>query len=345
MGKSRTAKAQASTDVSEIDQDGAPSVGRRALLRRAATVAAAGIGGVAATEMLTAGPASAAAGDPVTLGASNTSGLQTTFVTSASTEGATLDFAHTDHIANLRLAPVDDSSTYGDPITGVGDAGGVMLGGELINLTEHVDDGTVNGQDVDTLFWMAGDNAAANLDNLAVVLTTATGTVFVPYGPYRALDTRSASLRTLLLSQSVLDSSHRLIGGKTLELDLSPFVEFAYAVHFNVTAVTPTGTGFLTAFGSQTGPGGGPDRPLASNINFVKNVTIANHSVSPLTDALTLYIYAQTTTHVIVDIQGWTLPDFSFLINNVGAGKQALRSTQSKGLGVVRRPVQRSLKG
>jgi hypothetical protein len=190
---------------------------------------------------------------------------------------------------------------------------------------------------------MAGDNAAGGLHNLAVVLTTATGTVFVPYGPFRALDTRSASLRTLILNPSVLDSSHRLIKGKTLELQLDGLVEFAYAVHFNLVAVSTTASGYLTCFGSQTA-GGGPARPNASNINFAKGVTIANHSVSPLSDRLSLFIYAASTTHVIVDIQGWTLPDFSFLINNTGA-KAGLRSKQAKGLGVVRRPVQRNRKG
>jgi hypothetical protein len=293
--------------------------------------------------MLTAGPASANAGDPMVLGPNDGTTARTTLTSAAST-GASFQVAHTAHIANMRLAPVDTSETYGDPVTGIGDSGGVMVGGELINLTETVDDGQGGTQDVDTLFWMAGDNAGQNLHNLAVVLTTATGTVFVPYGPFRALDTRSASLRTLLASQTVLDSQHRLIGGKTLELDLSPFVQFAYAVHFNLTAVTPTATGYMTAFGSQTA-GGAPSRPLASNINFAKGAIIANHSVSPLSDRLSLFIYAAATTHVIVDIQGWTLPDFSFLIDNSGAGvtgKQGLRSKQAKGLGVVRRPVQRN---
>jgi hypothetical protein len=345
MGKSRSTRGQASnTTAAETaagPAEGLEQVGRRAMLRRAAGLAAAGIGGIAATEMLTAGPASAAAGDPLTLGQTNDAGNAKTSVNSGA-PSATFTISHDNNIANLRLVPVEDSVAYGDPVTGNGDANNTMLGGELINLTEHVDDGTANGQDIDTLFWMAGDNSAGHLDNLAVVLTTATGTVFVPYGPFRALDTRSN--RTLLASQSVLDSSHRLIGGKTLELQLDSFVQFAYAVHFNITAVTPTNGGFMTAFGSQTS-GGAPLRPNASNINFTKGVTIANHSVSPLSSGLSLFIYASATTHVIVDIQGWTLPDFSFLFSN-GSGKMAGSQFRSQatqdGLGVVRRPVQRN---
>lgn len=323
-------------------------VGRRALIRRAATLAAAGIGGVAATEMLTASPASAAAGGNMIIGQSNAAGASNTSLTSTA-DSSTLEVTHTGKVANLRLTPVDDSGDYGGA-NPQGDPGGTMLGGELLNLTEQVTTGTGTAT-VDTLFWMAGDNGDAQLENLAVVLTTATGTVFAPYaeivndvpkGPLRVLDTRSN--RSLLVTQTVLDSSHRLIGGKTLELQLDSFVQFAYAVHFNITAVTPTNGGFMTAFGSQSGTGA-PLRPTASNINYTKSVTIANHSVSPLSDRLSLFIYASSTTHVIVDIQGWTLPDFSFLSANGGAkmaGSQFRSQAAQGGLGVVRRPVQRN---
>jgi hypothetical protein len=325
-------------------------VGRRALLRRAATVAAAGIGGIAATEMLTASPANAAAGDPMVLGPNNGTTARTT-LTSAAATGSTFEVSHSAKIANVRLAPVDDSVDYGGPTNPQGDPNGTMLGGELINLTETVDTGTGTA-DVDTLFWMAGDNSTSDLANLAVVLTTATGTVFAPYaytdsngvpiGPFRVLDTRSN--RTRLATQTVLDSSHRLIGGKTLELQLDEFVKFAYAVHINLTAVTPTGGGFLTAFGSQDS-GGLPLRPTASNVNYSTGVTIANHTVSPLSDVFSLYIYASKTTHVLVDVQGWTLPDFSFL-NVLQAKAGALRATTAnRGLGVVPGPMPRRTTG
>lgn len=338
MGKSR----DASTPSSQSTPEDAEKVGRRALMRRAAGLAAAGIGGVAATEMLSAGPAAANVGDPILAG-QTTDAINSKTILNSGAGSATFDIRNDSLVANLRLAPVDDAVDYGGdgtPGSANGDPNATMIGGELLNLTEHVDDGTANGQDVDTLFWMAGDNNAGDLGNLAVVLTTATGTVFVPYGPFRALDTRSN--RTLLISQpSELDSSHRLRAGHTLELDLSDFVQFAYAVHFNVTAVFPVGSGFMTAFGSQDS-NGDPARPTASNINFTKNVTIANHSVSPLSGNKSLYIYSNQTTHVIVDIQGWTLPDFSFLSANAGQKAKAFRSQATKnGLGVVRRPVQR----
>lgn len=309
-------------------------VGRRALIRRAATLAAAGIGGVAATEMLTASPASASTG-AMQYGASQDAGASETVLTSAATNGATLVLGHTNGLTPLRLQDSGDSANFSD-------SGAKLLGGELVNLTETVDTNGGGTSTVDTLFWMAGDDQDGQLENLAVVLTTATGTVFAPVGPTRVLDTRTAAGRTLLATQTgILDSSKRLIGGKTLELQLDTFVSFAYAVHFNITAVSPTGSGFLTAFGSQTS-GGAPARPNASNINFTTNVTIANHSVSPLTSGLSIYIYASRTTHVVVDVQGYTLPDFSFLMNS--PAKAQLKAGR-KNLGVVRRPMPRRTTG
>jgi hypothetical protein len=116
-------------------------------------------------------------------------------------------------------------------------------------------------------------------------------------------------------------------------------VVFAYAVHFNLTVAGSASGGFLTAFGAQD-TNGDPDRPLASNINFSKAQVIANHSVSPLSNFGSLYIYASATTHVVLDIQGWTLPDFSFLGSGSGGGLMN-KQAKPKGLGVVRRPVQR----
>src|ERR1700759_3553751 len=105
MGKSRD-EARPSPQTPEVP------LARRALLRRAATVAAAGIGGIAATEMLTAGPASSDPLDNFVIGnvgtsANDAGGVQTS-LTSATQSGATLDIANTGHVANVRLAPVDD---------------------------------------------------------------------------------------------------------------------------------------------------------------------------------------------------------------------------------------------
>lgn len=302
MGKSRD---EAATSAPTTDEP----VGRRALLRRAATVAAAGIGGIAATEMLTAGPASAASGGNVVLGEANDSQTDQTTWTSATQQGASLELSNTGLTANVRLAPVDDAEHYGGS-TIHGDPLAKMVGGELINLTEQSTDNQGNPETVDTLYWMAGPNdPAGQLHNLTVVLTTATGTVFAAVPPQRLLDTRASGGRTRIANQSVLDSQGRLIGGKALELQLDEFIIFAYAVHFNLTAVAETGNGFLSVYP-------GPTRPTVSNLNYSTGINIANAGLSPLSSNFSVFIYASKTTHVLFDLQGWTLPDFSFLKAN-----------------------------
>ncbi len=319
MGKSRD-EARPSPQTPEVP------LARRALLRRAATVAAAGIGGVAATEMLTAGPASAAAGDPLTLGQANSSGGSPTTLASSTDDGASLEVGNSGLVANLRLPPVAVAASYGAQTGHTGDPGNVMQGGELINLTETVTDPKTGlPADADTLYWMAGDNSAGDLGNLAVVLTTATGSVFAPVSPTRLLDTRNSAGRARVQDHSVLNSSGQLIGGKSLVLQLDDLVFNAYAIHFNLTSTAQGGSGYLTVYP-------GPSLPTVSNLNFYKGVNIANSGLSPLSQTFTISIFASVTTHVLLDIQGWTLPDFSYLMGDGVGGDVATQvAPQAKG--------------
>jgi hypothetical protein len=330
MGRSRSERARTSADIADTADE--QQVGRRALLRRAATVAAAGIGGVAATEMLTAGPASAASGDPFTLGQSNSSGADQSKLSSAASAGASLEITHTANIANLRLAPVDTALDYQGTktVTGKGDAAGVMKGGELLNLTEAVTNTNGSTSQVDTLFWMAGPNADTKLENLAVVLTTATGTVFAPFGPKRVLDTRTASGRTLIAKTSgILDSAGRLIAGKTLELKLDTFVKFAYALHYNLMATQAIGNGgAATVWGS-------PTRPSATQVHFDKSKPVANSGITPLSTNISVKLFTTVTCHLVLDIQGWTLPDFSFLKTTNGSAAAGFTAAAATGASVL----------
>ena len=73
------------------------------------------------------------------------------------------------------------------------------------------------------------------------------------------------------------------------------------AVVLNVTVTNPTGPGsFLTVY-----PVPGP-RPLASNLNFTANQTVANLVVARVgpTGAVALYNNVGTV-HMVADVQGW----------------------------------------
>jgi hypothetical protein len=82
------------------------------------------------------------------------------------------------------------------------------------------------------------------------------------------------------------------------------------AVVLNITAVTPTASGFLTVFPT------GETRPLASNLNFTTNQTIPNLVISKIGTGGQVSIYnAIGSSHVIADVAGWfpTTSDYSAL--------------------------------
>jgi hypothetical protein len=83
----------------------------------------------------------------------------------------------------------------------------------------------------------------------------------------------------------------------------------AKAVAFNITAVGPNGSGFLTLFPT------GLSQPLVSNINFNATIpAIANGAIVPLADqashAQDLSVFARVavtggTVHLVLDVTGY----------------------------------------
>ncbi len=76
------------------------------------------------------------------------------------------------------------------------------------------------------------------------------------------------------------------------------------AVVLNVTAVAPTGGGYITAYGSGT-------RPTVSNLNFVAGQTVPNLVVVPVTagGAVKLFNGSGGTTHLLADVAGYYRSD------------------------------------
>ena len=76
------------------------------------------------------------------------------------------------------------------------------------------------------------------------------------------------------------------------------------AVVLNVTAVAPTGGGFITAYG----PGA---RPTVSNLNFVAGQTVPNLVIVPVsaTGTVKLFNGSSGTTHLLADVAGYYRSD------------------------------------
>lgn len=121
--------------------------------------------------------------------------------------------------------------------------------------------------------------------------------------PARLLDTRPGT--------STVDG--RFSGGgalgaqATLDLDVSGRggvpASGAAAVVLNVTAVAPSGTGFVTVWPS------GFSQPNASNLNFTPGQTRPNLVISAIgSDGKVALFNSAGTTHLVVDVLGWLAP-------------------------------------
>jgi hypothetical protein len=126
------------------------------------------------------------------------------------------------------------------------------------------------------------------------------GSTYAPLVPARLLDTRPPAPGIATVDgQSV--SGGVVAGGTTLELKVAGrggVPTDASAVVLNVTVTETSGPGYVTVF-----PCGGP-APNASNLNFVANDTTPNAVVTKLDTAGKVCVFARTTTHLIVDVNG-----------------------------------------
>lgn len=119
-------------------------------------------------------------------------------------------------------------------------------------------------------------------------------TGFTPVNPARLLDTRG-------------EPSEPLSGGTTTELRVTSKAGVpgdAEAVVLNVTAVSPSGSGFVTVY-----PSGG-SVPDVSNLNLTAGVTRPNLVVVSVGDNGSIAIRPElAATHVLVDVFGYFAPE------------------------------------
>jgi hypothetical protein len=301
------------------DQDATAegTVERRVALRRGAAVLA-GVAGLGVAAAAAAPGASAAPGDNLVLGEANVAGDVTTSVTSGSDTTATLSVANTGDGAPLNVALQTQqlpaaASVVGDLASFDLDANGSGFA-SYTHVTGSEPDGPASGV-VYTSWWSFQPVAIA---------------------PTRAVDTRLASGRTNIFPLSALDASGRLRGGQTVTLNLNEFANSPGGVFANVTVTGPTGAGFITLF-----PGG--TRPLTSNVTYTTNQTVSNFSFTaadfnPDTGLMSLQIFTTTTTHVIFDITGLSVPDLT-LINPAIAGGVAARQVAARTVDPAKRPA------
>ncbi len=120
---------------------------------------------------------------------------------------------------------------------------------------------------------------------------------FTPLAPARLLDTRPAGATV----DDLFEATGTVAGGSTVELQVGGrggVAPNAEAATLNVTAVAPTGTGWVTVY-----PCGEP-QPNASNLNVVNGVNVANAVVAQLGEDGKVCLYASVTMHLLADVSG-----------------------------------------
>jgi hypothetical protein len=274
--------------------DDRPEVDRRSMLRRGGVVVAATVAGVTAVEALNAGNAQAAPGDALVLGSQvlNDSGAESTSLTS-NAPGATITVENSGDRAPLGLATQSGASFL------------PTVSGELANL-----DG----------FLYCTENIGTSGPFTTFVYTEITATQVVPITPNRVLDTRTTAGRTHIVNRTGnLDSAGRLLGGHTINIDLSGLEVAALTAFCNLTVVGSLAGGYLTLFPE-------PPKPPTSSINFTKGAVVANFAVTGTSVTDTVSIFASATTHVILDITAFGVGSPAQIFAPIGATAAAVTS-------------------
>jgi hypothetical protein len=161
-------------------------------------------------------------------------------------------------------------STAGDPGTA---SSLVRLAGGSMNVTSNVGGDVV----VDVLGYITGSTAASSSTGL-----------FVPMTPTRVLDTRGDP-----------GPVGRMGAGTAINAALNPYpLATTASVTGNITAVLPSGPGYLTAYPAST------PRPTASVANVVAGQVLATGSFVP-TSTAGIEIYSMAATDLVVDLTGY----------------------------------------
>ena len=261
-------------------ESGAPAVVARRGFIRAGAIAAAATAGAVAASAASAQNASAADGDPITVGGTFTADNRTT----------SLEVTNSTKLPTLRLTNPTGPSLMLNPIS---DGQDLML--PLGGLA-----GTKTGP----LIGLADDTGAVFTSTLVTGVDLAAMPTPLAIAPSRLLDTRYASGRGGLIAPAAgtFDSSHRLVGGKYLDLfvgDADQDVTLQ-AAFLNITVTGALANGYIAAY--PPGP-----RPTASTLNYVPGATIANGAfvaLGVIGAAFAVRIYSFATSHVIVDLTG-----------------------------------------
>jgi hypothetical protein len=306
--KRRTSAPADQPDPGQGDEDRTAT--RRALLTRGGVVAA-GVVGAGVAGAAVAGRANAAPGDPVLQGTVNSVGtnVAATEISATNSTAATPTVVLT-NLGSTASGETSPSLRLTPAAAGLVNPSSATVGGDLA--------ATNDGE-----LWFTHEipQPSPNPPVIApaIVHTEANSNTFVPLAtPFRILDTRTTAGRAHVIDPSGKFSGGKLLGGKTIHVNLSSLVFFADAMTANLTVLVPAAGGWLVLW---SGVG---SRPNASSINYAKGAALSNLTVSALAFNTTTFvssigIFTTATTAVTLDVIGFSAPGFEF-VNTAASG-------------------------
>jgi len=282
--------------VSESNEQPNPAVSRRRLLRNSAVVA----GAAAATAMVAAPAANAADGGPVLIGTANAATNTTTVTIDGAAGGAD---------PTLALNNAAGPSLFLQPLAGDYTGDGLKLG-QLANTEIGPLLGVVTQTGFETTYLATG----IDLASLPTPYALPNPTRLVDLRPKSGID------GVLRSSPEAFDSQHRLKAGAWIDIEIPiNSSEFQIPSAFvNVTAVSPTATGWMAAYPPGPFPG-------TSTVNMTLNQTTSNSAFVATGEVLGKYAIRVITNQpawVVVDLTGVTL---------MGGGQQAVQAQRLTG--------------
>jgi hypothetical protein len=148
-------------------------------------------------------------------------------------------------------------------------------------------------------------NGSAGDTNVVVDVAgyySASGESYTPVSPVRICDTRSGNPSGLSGAEAQCNN-HTLSPGVPQEVQVGGVgglpASGVAAVVVNLTVTGPAAPGYLSAY-----PAGG-QAPMASNVNFYANDSVANRGVIELSPSGAIDLVSDVYTNVIVDVAGY----------------------------------------
>ncbi len=138
------------------------------------------------------------------------------------------------------------------------------------------------------------------------------------------LNTVGASEYAANIARVVMSAASRLPAGSTTTVKVAGVggvPAAATAVSLNLTVTNPRSPGFLTTYPCDE------PRPLASNVNFTSDNTVAGAAIVPVAADGTICVFTNAATHLVVDVMG----SFSGADAYIRAGPTRLADTRNLG--------------